>query len=121
MQTFTAALRCDKITAPFVLDGPMNRDAFLAYIYKVLRPTLAEGDIVVMDNLPAHKGEAVRRLIEAASAKLLFLPPYSPSKFQLQVDSFRTVRRTLMSASSRRSLESRRRPPADSRTAAWGD
>src|ERR1019366_7635668 len=61
--TFTAGLRCDGITAPFVLDGPMNRDAFLVYVGKVLGPTLAEGDIVVMDNLPAHKGEAVRRLI----------------------------------------------------------
>jgi transposase len=76
--TFTAGLRCDGITAPFVLDGPMNRDAFLVYVGKVLGPTLAEGDIVVMDNLPAHKGEAVRRLIEATGAKLLFLPPYSP-------------------------------------------
>lgn len=76
--TFTAGLRCDGITAPFVLDGPMNRDAFLVYVGKVLGPTLTEGDIVVMDNLPAHKGEAVRQLIEAAGAKLLFLPPYSP-------------------------------------------
>ena len=56
----------------------MNRDAFLVYVGKVLGPTLTEGDIVVMDNLPAHKGEAVRQLIEAAGAKILFLPPYSP-------------------------------------------
>jgi len=60
--TFTAGLRCDGITAPWVLDGPMNRDAFLVYLDKVLCPTLQEGDMVVMDNLPAHKGEAVAKL-----------------------------------------------------------
>jgi transposase len=76
--TFTAALRCNGITAPFVLDGPMNRDAFLVYVDQVLGPTLTEGDMVVMDNLPAHKGDAVRKLIEARGAKLFFLPPYSP-------------------------------------------
>jgi transposase len=76
--TFTAALRCVGIIAPWVLDGPMNRNAFLVYVDKVLGPTLVERDIVVMDNLPAHKGEAVRRRIEATGAKLLFLSPYSP-------------------------------------------
>jgi hypothetical protein len=76
--TFVAGLRCDGLTAPWVLDGPMNRDAFLTYLEKVLGPTLSEGDIVVMDNLPAHKGDAVKKLIEARGAKLLFLPPYSP-------------------------------------------
>ena len=76
--TFTAGLRLDGITAPFVLDGAMNRDAFLAYVQKVLGPTLKPGDVVIMDNLPAHKGEKVRALIEATGAKLLFLPPYSP-------------------------------------------
>ena len=68
--TFIAGLRCDAITAPWVLDGPMNRDAFLVYIDKVLGPTLSPGDIVVMDNLPAHKGDAVRALIEARGARL---------------------------------------------------
>jgi transposase len=76
--TFTAALRWDAITAPFVLDGPMNRQAFLAYVDQVLGPTLKPGDIVVMDNLPAHKGDEVRALIEAKGAQLVFLPPYSP-------------------------------------------
>ena len=76
--TFTAGLRCDGISAPFVLDGPMNRDAFLTYVETVLAPTLAVGDIVVIDNLPAHKGDAVKKLIEAKSATLVFLPPYSP-------------------------------------------
>lgn len=76
--TFTAALRCDGLTAPFVLDGAMNREAFVAYIDQVLCPTLSSGDIVIMDNLPAHKGEVVRSLIEKKNAELRFLPPYSP-------------------------------------------
>ena len=76
--TFTAGLRCDANTAPFVLDGAMNRDAFLVYIDKILGPTLKPGDIVIMDNLPAHKGEAVRKAIEATAAVRLLLPPYSP-------------------------------------------
>ena len=56
----------------------MNRDAFETYVEKVLAPTLADGDLVIMDNLPAHKGDKVRESIEAAGAKLLLLPPYSP-------------------------------------------
>ena len=76
--TFTAGLRHDAITAPFVLDGPMNGRAFCAYVEEVLAPTLAEGDIVVLDNLPAHKVKGVRAAIEARGARLLYLPPYSP-------------------------------------------
>ena len=76
--TFTAGLRCDGLIAPFVLDGPMNREAFLVYVDEVLGPTLNPGDVVVMDNLPAHKGDQVRVLIEARQARLMFLPPYSP-------------------------------------------
>ena len=76
--TFTAGLRCDGITAPFVLDGAMNRDAFIVFVEQILGPTLSQGDIVIMDNLPAHKGDAVRQLIEARGATLKFLPPYSP-------------------------------------------
>jgi len=66
------------MTAPMVLDGPMNRVAFQAYIEQVLVPTLRSGDTVVMDNLPAHKGADVRRAIAAAGATLRYLPPYSP-------------------------------------------
>ena len=76
--TFLAALRHDAITAPFVLDGPINGDWFLAYVEQVLAPTLKPGDVVVMDNLGSHKGKAVRRAIRKAGAHLLFLPPYSP-------------------------------------------
>ena len=76
--TFLAALRHNGITAPFVLDGPINGDAFVAYVEHVLVPTLVPGDIVVMDNLSSHKSASVRRLIRTAGARLLFLPPYSP-------------------------------------------
>ena len=76
--TFLAALRCDAVTAPFVLDGPINGDWFRAYVEQVLVPTLSPGDVVVMDNLGSHKGRAVRQAIRAAGARLLFLPPYSP-------------------------------------------
>lgn len=76
--TFTAGLRLGGVTAPMLLDGPMNGPAFLAYAEQVLAPTLAPGDIVVMDNLPAHKIGGVREAIERAGATLLFLPPYSP-------------------------------------------
>lgn len=76
--TFVGALRLGGMTAPMVLDGAMNGSAFLAYVEQVLAPTLLPGDIVVMDNLPAHKPMAVRDAIEAAGAELHFLPPYSP-------------------------------------------
>lgn len=76
--TFVAGLRQDGITAPFVIDRPMNGAIFRAYIEESLAPTLAPGDIVVMDNLPAHKVEGVARAIRARGAELLYLPPYSP-------------------------------------------
>lgn len=76
--TFVAGLRSCGIAAPFVLDGPINRIAFEAYVDKVLVPELRSGDIVIMDNLSSHKGPRVREMIEAAGATLLFLPPYSP-------------------------------------------
>ena len=61
-----------------VLDGPINGLSFVAYVEQFLVPTLSPGDIVIMDNLGSHKGQAVRRAIRAAGAKLFFLPPYSP-------------------------------------------
>ena len=72
------AVRHDGITAPCVLDGPINGPGFRAYVGEILVPTLKPGDIVVMDNLGSHKGGEVRRLIRAAGARLFFLPPYSP-------------------------------------------
>ncbi|RWL75886.1 MAG: IS630 family transposase [Mesorhizobium sp.] len=76
--TFTAGLRLGGLAAPMLLDGPMNGSAFLAYAKQVLAPELRPGDIVVMDNLPAHKISGVREAIEKVGARLLFLPPYSP-------------------------------------------
>jgi transposase len=76
--TFVAALRVDGATAPGLLDGPMDGDAFLAYLDQVLAPTLRAGDIVVMDNLAAHHVEGVQERIEATGAQLWYLPPYSP-------------------------------------------
>jgi hypothetical protein len=76
--TFMAALRHDRITAPWFIEGPINGEAFLLYIEKVLVPTLRPGDIVVMDNLGSHKARAVRRAIRAAGARLFYLPKYSP-------------------------------------------
>jgi transposase len=76
--TFLAALRCDEITAPFVLDGPINGESFLAYVEQVLAPTLKRGDIVVMDNLGSHKRAAINKAIRAKGARRFFLPQYSP-------------------------------------------
>jgi len=76
--TFLAALRHDRIDAPWLLDGPINGEKFCLYVEKVLVPTLSPGDLVVMDNLGSHKGLAVRRAIRSVGAKLFFLPKYSP-------------------------------------------
>lgn len=76
--TFVAALRCNAITAPFVIDEPMNGEIFAVYLERCLVPTLHPNDIVVMDNLPVHKSDNVRRIIEAAGATVVYLPPYSP-------------------------------------------
>ena len=76
--TFVAALRHDRIAAPWLLEGPIDGDTFTIYVEKVLLPTLKPGDVVVMDNLGSHKGKAVRRLIRSVGAKLFFLPKYSP-------------------------------------------
>ncbi len=76
--TFMAALRCDGIVAPWVIDGPINGSIFRTYVEKVLVPTLHPEDVVVMDNLGSHKSPAIRQAIRAAGAKLFYLPAYSP-------------------------------------------
>jgi putative transposase len=76
--TFLAALRHDRVDAPWLLDGPIDGEAFRLYVEKILVPTLQPSDIVIMDNLGSHKGKAIRRAIRAAGARLLFLPKYSP-------------------------------------------
>ena len=76
--TFLAALRHDRIEAPWLVEGPIDGESFRTYVEKVLLPALQQGDIVIMDNLGSHKGKAVRALIRSAGAKLFFLPKYSP-------------------------------------------
>jgi transposase len=76
--TFLAALRHDRIEAPWFLEGPIDGESFRLYVEKVLLPTLRPGDIVIMDNLGSHRGKIVRQLIRSAGAKLFFLPKYSP-------------------------------------------
>jgi transposase len=76
--TFVAGLRNDGMVAPFVVDGPMNGPTFVSYIQQCLAPTLNRRDIVVMDNLAAHKVAGVREAIEAVGARLRYLPQYSP-------------------------------------------
>ena len=76
--TFLAALRHDRVEAPWLLEGPINGESFRLYVDQVLIPTLRSGDIVVMDNLGSHRSIAVRRALRAVGAKLFFLPKYSP-------------------------------------------
>ena len=76
--TFLAALRVDGLTAPLVIDGPINGDMFVAYVRQALAPTLRKDDIIIMDNLSSHKVKGVREAIEAVGARLVYLPPYSP-------------------------------------------
>jgi putative transposase len=76
--TFLAALRHDRVDAPWLVNGPINGERFLVYVEKVLVPTLSPGDIVIMDNLGSHKAKAVRQAIRNAGARLIFLPKYSP-------------------------------------------
>jgi transposase len=98
--TFVAGLRLTGLVAPFVLDGPINRDAFEVYVEKVLVPELRPGDVVVMDNLSSHKGPRVRALIEAAGATLLYLPPYSPD-FNPIENAFAKLKALLRKAAER--------------------
>ena len=98
--TFVGALRLAGMTAPMVLDGPMTGAWFLSYVEQVLAPTLALGDVVVMDNLPAHKGLAVRQAVEATGARLLFLPPYSPD-FNPIENAFAKLKALLRKAATR--------------------
>ena len=98
--TFTAGLRLDGLTAPMLLDGPMNGVAFLAYVEQVLVPTLVPGDQVIMDNLPAHKVSGVKQAIEAAGATRLLLPPYSPD-FNPIEQAFAKLKALLRKAAAR--------------------
>ncbi len=98
--TFIGALRVDGIDAPFVLDGAVNGESFLAYVEKLLVPALKPGDIVVMDNLGSHKGKAVRAAIRKAGAKLFFLPKYSPDLTPIE-QAFSKIKNAMRKASMR--------------------
>jgi transposase len=98
--TFLAGLRHDGIIAPFVIDCPMNGDIFQSWIDQCLVPTLTQGDIVVMDNLPAHKRDTVRKAIEEAGAILLYLPPYSPDLNPIEM-AFSKLKAMLRKAAER--------------------
>ena len=98
--TFTAGLRLGGMVAPMVLDGAMNGDAFRAYVEQVLVPELAKGDVVIMDNLPAHKVSGVRTAIEEAGARLVYLPPYSPDFNPIEM-AFSKLKALLRKAAAR--------------------
>lgn len=98
--TFLAALRHDRIDAPWLIDGPVNGASFRLYVEKVLAPTLRPADIVVMDNLGSHTGTAVRQAIRSAGAKLLFLPKYSPDLNPIE-QAFAQLKHWLREAAAR--------------------
>ncbi len=98
--TFIAALRVDRIDAPWVIDGPMDGATFLTYLERCLAPTLSPGDIVVMDNLPAHKVKGVRDILENAGAQLCYLPPYSPDLNPIE-NAFAKLKTLIRSAAER--------------------
>ena len=98
--TFTAGLRVDGLIAPFILDGPMDGVAFLTYVRRVLVPALKPGDIVIMDNLSAHKVTGVCEAIEAAGGCLVYLPPYGPDLNPIE-KAFSKVKAILRKAAAR--------------------
>lgn len=98
--TFVAALRCDRIEAPLVFDGPINGRSFAAYVEPALLPALRPGDVVILDNLGSHKGAAVRAMVRKAGARLLFLPPYSPDLNPIE-QVFAKLKNFLRNASER--------------------
>jgi len=101
--TFVAALRAGGLTAPTVIDGAMTGDLFTAYVEQQLAPTLRPGDVVIWDNLAAHKRAAARRAIEAAGATVLFLPPYSPDLNPIEL-AFAKLK-ALLRAEGRRTVD----------------
>ena len=107
--TFVGALRCDGLTAPLTIDGAINGELFLAYVEQILVPTLKPGDVVIMDNLRVHKLAGVREAIEAAGAKLLFIPPHSPDLKPIELAFSRVAMVLAASASMTRWMEAMRR------------
>ena len=98
--TFIAGLRLDRISAPWIIDGPTNGKLFSIYVEQVLAPTLVKGDIVVLDNLGSHNGKAAHNTIRARGAHLIFLPPYSPDLNPIE-QVFAKLKHLLRDAQSR--------------------
>jgi transposase len=98
--TFLGALRCDRLTAPCVFDGPIDGECFRAYVEQQLVPVLRPGDIVIMDNLGSHKSAALRQLIRHAGARLWYLPPYSPDLNPIE-QAFAKIKHWMRSAQAR--------------------
>lgn len=98
--TFIAALRASRVEAPCVFNGPINGDAFAAYVEQLLAPTLSPGDVVILDNLGSHKGKTVRAAIRNAGAHMIFLPPYSPDLNPIE-QLFAKVKHLLREAATR--------------------
>jgi transposase len=98
--TFVGGLTLKGVIAPMTIDGAMTGAAFLAYVEQVLVPTLTPGDIVILDNLPAHKPVAIREAIETAGASMLFLPPYSPDFNPIEL-AFSKIKALLKTAAAR--------------------
>jgi transposase len=113
--TFVAALRQNGMTAPCTIDGAMNGKRFVAYVERCLAPTLERNDIVVIDNLPAHKAAGVREAIEARGATLRYLPKYSPDLNPIEM-SFSKLKAQLRKAGERTITRLRRRIGSFSRT-----
>lgn len=101
--TFIAGLRHHRLTAPMVLDGPIDGELFLAWVEQFLCPTLQPGDIVVLDNLSSHKVDGVRQAIDAVGATVLYLPPYSPDLNP--IEKFFSKLKTLLRKAAKRATE----------------
>ena len=98
--TFVAGLTADGFIAPLVVDGPMNRAIFTAYVQQMLAPELRPGDVLVLDNLSSHKGVEARKAVEAVGARLLFLPAYSPDLTPIEM-AFAKLKGALRTAAER--------------------
>ena len=99
-QTFIAGLRCYGLTAPWVIDGPMTRQIFETYVETQLAPTLAKGDVVILDNLPAHKSDRAEHIVRARGAWFLFRPAYSPDLNPIEM-AFSKIKAHLRKAEAR--------------------
>ena len=99
-QTFVAALRTRGLEAPWIVDAPMNREIFETYVESQLAPTLAKGDVVIMDNLSSHKSTGTQEIIKDHGARLVFLPPYSPDLNPIEM-AFAKIKSLLRKAAAR--------------------